>query len=124
MQEQEERRLLAQRHQQRIISELGKQKVQEEGAQPVPTKRERIEEELEQGQSSQQKPIQSPTREEEEDVPLQEPNPQVTKEDTREAKEQGNVNSPVSDEEVVEMEHVQEQNDRTQVEEYVGVQEE
>ena len=69
MQEQEERRNLAQRHQQRILAELGKRKVHEESSQPMPMKRQR-EEIMEQGHTSQAEPMPSLARDGKEEFPL------------------------------------------------------
>lgn len=115
---QEERINLARRHQQRILEQLGKRKVPDEEQQATPTKKTR-QEVLEQGQSSWAELRLSPQREEDEELPLQEPTPQVQdpKAYTREAEEPLNIPSPLSVEEVVEMKQIQEQDDRALEEE-------
>ena len=84
----------------------------------MPMKRQR-EEIMEQGQTSQAEPMPSLARDDEEEFPLQEPNPQEQdpEVDTREVEEPLNIPSPLSVEEVVEMEQVQEHDKRSQTEE-------
>ena len=77
------------------------------------------EEVLEQGQTSRAELRLSPEREEEEDLPLQEPVPRVQdpKANTREVEEAMNIPSPLSVEEVVKMEQAPEHEERTPNEE-------
>lgn len=110
MQELEERKVLAQKQQQHIISELRKRKQQEESTQNlVLGKRQRLEEQLEQGQTSGQETFTTPAQDEEEQqIPTQEPTLDVQTEGARDEGTHFNEGSPLSVKEAVEYEYAQE----------------